>query len=276
MNTYLDFEQGEISIYLAGDALANLQCSLAQAEAIRRDSRRGAVLYVNTSFTARKFRAGWRECIRGTDGIFSLDCDLGELLSEFGDMKEMVRKYNIRQIIINNWEYGFKDYRSKIEAIFGLRKFLNMEVSLLIYAQANPDKARAGKIMRGSLGLLSGLAVAIYNLTKGEKEAEKIQENVKLVGNKINDLDTAQEPLVAQEKEESGTGVFSVNEGGLISHNKRAKHLPMSNTNRKLLADYEMLHGKAQLPGESFRDMFDRVVGKMIAEKAGMREMVEA
>src|SRR5437773_5032 len=156
MNTYLNFEQGEISIYLAGDALANLQCSLAQAEAIRRDKRRGAVLYVNTSFTTRKFRSSWRECISGKDGdgIYSLDCPIGELLWQFDDIKEMVRKHNIRQIIINNWEYAFKNYQNKEAAIFRLHEFLNKEVSLLVYAQANPQIAKAGKIMRGSLGKL--------------------------------------------------------------------------------------------------------------------------
>ena len=305
MNTYLNFERGEISIYLAGDALANLQYSLEHAEAIRRDPRHGAVLYVNTSFTTRKFRSSWREHISGSDGIYSLDCPIGELLWQFNDMKEMVKKYNIRQMIIKNWEYAFKNYQNKEEAIFRLHEFLNKEVSLLVYAQANPDKTKAGKIMRGGLGKLSGLALSIFDLAKErEKEEQEAEisgtdsqsvsealtgglrvrptnatknvrvENVNLVGNKINDLDSAQHSLIIPEQEETGGGVFSVNETGLISYNN--KHLPMSNKNRKLLAEYEKLYGKAQLSGETYRDMFDRVVGKMIAERAEIMEMVEA
>ena len=334
MNNYLNFEEGEISIYLAGDALVNLQCSLEQAEAIRRDSRRGAVLYVNTSFTARKFRSSWREIIgtqdRGLDSrirgndksnchshengnpegrlaldsripgndkegrgndregmdspvrgngsaerIFSLDCPIGELLWEFNKMKGMVRKHNIRQIVINNWEYGFKDYRQKEEAIFRLHEFLNAGVSLLIYAQTNPEKTKPGKIMHGGLGKLTGISAAVINLAK-EKAKEENQEevrefpteNVNLVGNKINDLPYPHEDLA-----EEGLLVTSA---GIVSSNGKAKHLPMSNKNRRLLAEYEKLYGKAQEPGESFRDMFDRVVGKMIAEKEEVREMAVA
>ena len=192
----------------------------------------------------------------------------------------MVKKHNIRQIIINNWEYAFKNYQNKEEAIFRLHEFLNKEVSLLVYAQANPAKAWAGKIMRGGLGKLSGLALSIIDLAKESenrgKQEEIIHENVNLVASNINDLDSAQHTPVLQEKEETGAGVFSVNETGLISHNNNAKHLPMSNKNRKLLAEYEKLYGKAQIPGESYRNMFDRVVGTMLTEKAGMREMAEA
>ena len=72
MNTHLNFEQGEISIYLAGNALANLHLSLGQAEAIRKDRRRGAVLYINTSFTTRRFMSACRERISGTEGIYSI------------------------------------------------------------------------------------------------------------------------------------------------------------------------------------------------------------
>lgn len=137
-----------------------------------------------------------------------------------------------------------------------------------------------GKIMRGGLGKLSGLALSIIDLAKeserGEQQDENLHENINLVASKINDLDSAQQTLVVPDQEETGAGVFSVNETGLISHNITAKHLPMSNKNRKLLSEYEKLYGKAPIPGESYRDMFDRVVGKMLAEKVGMREMAEA
>ncbi len=276
MNSYLNFEQGEISIYLAGNALTNLQLSLGQAEAIRRDKRHGAVLYINTSFTTRRFLSAWREHISSTEGIYSLDCPLGELLGEFDEIMKMVEKHNIRQIIINNWEYGFKDSRRKEQAIFGLQEFLNKGVSVLVYAQSNPEKTFAGKIMHGGLGKLSGLSISINDLTKRQKTEEKqdaiISEDVNLVANEINDLDTLQPHIWLEDIKEPIGSVFSVTESGIISQKMVSKHLPMSNKNRKLLAEYEKLHGKSVLPGESYRQMFDRVVGIMIAEE----ELVEA
>ncbi|MFI5264946.1 MAG: hypothetical protein ACHQM6_10565, partial [Candidatus Kapaibacterium sp.] len=68
------------------------------------------------------------------------------------------------------------------------------------------------------------------------------------------------------------TGI--INESQPVKLVEKAKHYPMSNKNRTLVKEYEKLHGKAQLQGESFRDMFDRVVEMMQTGKSEVREML--
>ncbi|MEP7235791.1 MAG: hypothetical protein ABI778_10900, partial [Ignavibacteriota bacterium] len=82
-----------------------------------------------------------------------------------------------------------------------------------------------------------------------------------------------QSSTVSRTREEVATGGLEINEAGNISPQGNNKHLPMSNRNRKLLAEYEKLHGKSVIPGESYRQMFDRVVGMMAEEKAEVMEM---
>jgi hypothetical protein len=273
MNNYLDFEQGEITIYCGKHARHTAEESLKQAAELARHCK---VLYINTVFSVRGIRALAKSIISKDQANLTVrTMQMGELGREYSYVKAEIERTGIKCVIINGWEYACDSYVRKTETIFWLMGMRGENVSLLIYSQASAKKAEAGKIAHGGLGKLAGVAVALHDLVV--EEAPSVQEeNKKLLPNKINELTTAHEPPVVQESEEAGGGVFSVNEGGLVSHNARAKHLPMSNTNRKLLADYEKLHGKAQLPGESFRDMFDRVVGRMIAERAGMREMMEA
>ncbi|MEP7233738.1 MAG: hypothetical protein ABI778_00450, partial [Ignavibacteriota bacterium] len=64
------------------------------------------------------------------------------------------------------------------------------------------------------------------------------------------------------EREENFLDGLRVGSTGIVneSSSTKPKHYPMSNKNRTLVAQYEKQHGKQQLPGESFRDMFDRIL----------------
>ncbi len=210
MNNHLNFTPGELTIYIGADARRNRDESLRQADAICSFGRHGNVLYVNTSFSNRKMLAASRKILRdATSPFYYQQVPMGELNYYWSDIKEMVKQHNIQHIIINSWEYGFKNYKEKEEIIFRLMPLMNSGVSILVYSQANPETAFAGKIQRGGLGKLSGLADQIFKFIEpvdrtllsnnGATDKEKIpsapKKKGKLDARKINELEYAQSEI---------------------------------------------------------------------------------
>jgi hypothetical protein len=210
MNNHLNFTPGELTIYIGADARRNRDESLRQAGAICRDKQSGKVLYINTSFSTRKMAAASRKLITDSEAasgkMLYYQVPLGELSWSWYEIKEMVKQHDIEHIIINSWEYGHKNYKSKEEIIFKLMPLMNAGVSLLIYSQANPETAFAGKIQRGGLGKLSGLADQIFKFKEPEEEAQKPaltatknteapKKNEKLDARKINELEYARSEM---------------------------------------------------------------------------------
>jgi len=101
-------------------------------------------------------------------------------------------------------------------------------------------------------------------------DLKEVSEEISINGLRVRstgDLKEASEEISINGLRVRSTGI-NVPEILEETPSAKPKHYPMSNKNRALVAEYEKLHGKAQLPGESFRDMFDRVLGVMLGEKA--------
>jgi hypothetical protein len=75
-------------------------------------------------------------------------------------------------------------------------------------------------------------------------------------------------------KEEISVEGLRVDSSGVIDTSaEKPKHYPMSNKNRTLVAEYEKEHGPQQQAGESYRQMFNRVVG-LVTNENGNKENV--
>ncbi len=294
---YLAFSAGEITVYCSKSVRENVQCSLLQASRISKSERRGNTLYINTAFSTRKlYEAARRDMtpapedkLGKSEGIYFKNVIIGDLPRHFDEYRELIEQHDIKHIIVNSWEFANRSYGYKEKALFGLMGFAKeLNLSVLIYSQAKMETAIVGEMHRGGLGKLAAIADDIIWASYEADEIQQKAESEKLSPMKINELDYAHgemsisefgelESPKLMEKEAILTNGLRVRSTGVKATEKpipsqKSKHIPMSNKNRALLAEYEKTNGKAQLPGESFRDMFDRVLGKILSENSAIWE----
>jgi hypothetical protein len=202
MKNYLKFTEGEITVYCGDHARANVHASLKQAREIAGSSRRANILYVNTVFTTRKLLEAARqelpspgasgEGLGEREGIFFQHVIIGDLCKYLDVIRESIEANDIKYLIINSWDFANRSYSYKEKALFGLMNIANeMDVSVLIYSQANMNGAVAGQIHRGGLGKLAALADAII-WSDSDEILEEIDNNKPkpriLSDRKINEL----------------------------------------------------------------------------------------
>src|SRR5437016_5699220 len=97
---YLNFREGEITVYCGDHARANVHGSLKQAREIARSPWKGDIMYVNTVFSTRKLlEAARRELpLPGTsgeglgvrEGIFFQHVIIGDLCKYLGEIRETI------------------------------------------------------------------------------------------------------------------------------------------------------------------------------------------
>jgi hypothetical protein len=208
-NKYLAFAEGEITVYCGDHARANVHGSLKQAREIAGSSRRGNILYVNTVFTTRKLLEAARqelpspgarhggleasgEALGEREGLFFQHVIIGDLCKYLDKIREAIEENDIKYLIINSWDFANRSYGYKEKALFGLMSIANeMDVSVLIYSQANMNGAVAGQMHRGGLGKLAALADAIIWNNSDEILEEIANDKPKpriLTNRKINEL----------------------------------------------------------------------------------------
>ena len=165
-NKYLNITEGEITIYCAQNVRHCVESSLELARAL---AQKGKVLYLNTGFTNRKFLASMRDRIpNGMANFTALKIEPGRL--SLWSLESTLKDQNIKYLIINAWEFAHNSYTQKERTIFGLMGMLNeFGITVLVYSHVSREKVDTGKIQRGCLGKLSGLADQIINVKKEEK-----------------------------------------------------------------------------------------------------------
>ncbi len=215
MKNYLEFTEGEITIYCGENARNTVNESLKLASAIGKSKRKGNILYINTVFTTRKILAAARTYIApksspAEGNIVFHNISVGELCNSFGTIGERIEEENIKYVIINSWEFANRSYTYKERSIFELKGLLaEAGVTLLIYSQSK--LAKPGKIQRSGLGKLSALADDIIQLEEEylmDEEADLEKQShtpippyahtpahEMLVASKINELDYAREDI---------------------------------------------------------------------------------
>jgi len=212
MKNYLQFTEGEITIYCGENARNTVNASLKMASAISKSKRRGNILYINTVFTKRKLFAAARQVFPspGTPGeglgvragVTFYNIPVGELCNSFNTISDLIEAQNIKHVIINAWEFANRCYGYKERSIFELKGLLaEFGVSILIYSQSR--LAEPGKIQRNGLGKLAALADDII-LLQEEDESDAVSDTrtpvpepriEMLVSSKINELDYAREEI---------------------------------------------------------------------------------
>src|SRR5436305_1062577 len=215
MNNYMNFAEGEITIYCAHDVRHGVETSLDLAMSL---GRKGKVLYLNTAFTNRKFLASARSAApEGLVNVHAYNIRHGGLASELGWIARTMKEQKMQYLVINAWEYAHTSYLEKERTIFSLMGMLNdLGITVLVYSNVNPEKVKAGKIQRGTLGKLSGLADQIIEVKQQVEQASPLVSEAaiapegrpagrpydKLETLKINELDYAR----------SESGVSSIGE----------------------------------------------------------------
>ncbi len=284
--------RGKITLCMGEETGSNITASLMTAAALARDPRTGPVLYLNTVQPSRKLGMTIRS---GIDPAFSSDkknLRLGFITIEPGLLsgsryyvEEQIEKMKAKTLIINSLDFASKDYRRKEELIFTVMEWLaRYDLNIIIFSEMRKSLPKPGKIQRGGgVGKLAAVAEEIEIVGENDElgitnyESKGETESGRKVFNPLKgeskEIPERTEVLVDL-NEENSLNRLRVNATGIINDNEpakptaKAKHYPMSNKNRALVNEYEKIHGKAQLPGESFREMFDRVVGMMESEKA--------
>lgn len=190
-NNYLNFAEGEMTIYCGANAKTNCEESLRQATAITQARKQEKTLYINTFLSTRKIMAAARVSMPKPEAnIIFENIEIGELANAIWNLKRKIEEQKITYVIINSWEFAHRSYSYKEQAIFALMGLINsLGVAVLVYSQAKP--AETGKIQRGGLGKLSALANEIITLEPEKNAVENEIPEVrieKLSPKKINEL----------------------------------------------------------------------------------------
>lgn len=97
----------------------------------------------------------------------------GRLSQELSFIRNRVERKGVDVILINSWEFASANARYREEAIFALRELMaELNVTVVVYSQANPKEYKPGCIMRGTLGRLSALAAIIGPVETREEEPQ--------------------------------------------------------------------------------------------------------
>jgi hypothetical protein len=85
----------------------------------------------------------------------------GRLCKEYYSIRLAVEERGIDLVLINSWELTSCNSRYREELLFQLRELCEMNVTVIVYSQANIREYKPGLLMRGTLGRLSVVAAAI-------------------------------------------------------------------------------------------------------------------
>ncbi len=285
---------GALTLCVGEETGINIQHSIEMAAQLAA-AKSGPVLYINTIQTPRRLGMSVLSVTgnnqKSDPNLSFFSCEPGLLSSEKGRIEQCIEALMPKTIIINSLDFASKDYRRKEELIFSVMEWLGRyDTNILIFSELRKSLPKPGKIQRGGgVGKLAAIAEEIRlvgetSIVDGQSSmVGKIESSGKSAA---TDQSLREKKRVAKElvREEIPTNGLRVRSTGIIDTGildtavieelppmteQKIKHFPMSNKNRALLAEYEKIHGKAQHPGESFREMFDRVVGLILAEKAG-------
>ncbi|MEP7236085.1 MAG: hypothetical protein ABI778_12390, partial [Ignavibacteriota bacterium] len=161
-----------------------------------------------------------------------------------------------------NYELGITNYESETEDV--------------IPANVEDSPRRAGMQKGGDAWIPASAGMTIGGAGTAPVMLANVEDSPRRAGMAMVEAESN-----GSEREENLLDGLRIGSTGIVNESLSAKpkHYPMSNKNRALVAQYEKLHGKSQLPGESFRDMFDRIVAIAAASEIGagkvrLREML--
>ncbi|HYM20764.1 MAG TPA: hypothetical protein VEW28_07165 [Candidatus Kapabacteria bacterium] len=230
---------GEITVYCGANVRTNTEAAYRKAIELVDAKAFQKALVINTSSRQRWALQLGREV--SPDGRIGDkgECDVrvaasseGLLSRELYDFKHTVESSGIDLVIINSWEFASCDCRRREELLFRLRSFMfELNVTVIVYSQAAVKEYVPGKIMRGTLGRLAGLADIIAPVTtdviglssdvkenvREEKSEHFISEEGHLNGKApVRILEEEREPLVASDNVENYEEQYAESDEGVL------------------------------------------------------------
>src|ERR1043165_8250841 len=120
MNKQIYFHESEIGIFCAEHVRHGVYASLEHAREL---SKRGKVMYLNTSFSTRQLNMAISDCNAENDSIEIRNVEIGGLSDDLPSLRQELAE--VKYLIINAWEFANDSYTRKEKVIFELMKLRN-------------------------------------------------------------------------------------------------------------------------------------------------------
>ena len=168
-NTRNSFEINKNGLVLIiGDSIGeNAVSSIELAERLQKSAKPGErVMHLNTFEHPMHFGASMRAALgphayrdQSTGPVYE-NSTLGEAhLTDTSSHYAARDGERIATIIINSWEFAAHDYRIREKLVFWILKLMTLDdIRVVVFAQFRGSLPEIGKIQRGGLGKLAGLA----------------------------------------------------------------------------------------------------------------------
>jgi len=231
-------EHGEISVVLADNAEEMLRHSAKFATDC---SNLGVgVMLVNCGLSERRFNEHtehikkYPSCDhlpkKQKPRLIAYNSTEGDLIGDSGTIEAMFYQAKVSVVIIMGWEWTSSTYARKERLLYFMRKLARQGNAVVVYSQARTNPT-AGKPDRAGIGKLAMLAYGIVNvqgaieaakiapsptpIVATTDEMEKVEKNIQLVMNKINELPEKSEgnpPPPAVREEQRAPAAYPLND----------------------------------------------------------------